>query len=113
MRNREHPDGLPGLDRSDDLRVQIANKLFERACLLFAKATQLGILVTMENPRNSCFWSTSFLIALWRQYELFCADFQVCMYGGSRDKWTRFVANYSGIEQLCVEQAYLDVRLGL
>ena len=93
LRSREHPDGLPGLDRSDDLRVQIANKLFERACLLFAKATQLGILVTMENPRNSCFWSTSFLIALWRQYELFCADFQVCMYGGSRDKWTRFVAN--------------------
>ena len=103
LRSREHPDGLPNLAGSELCRVQIANQLVDFACELFQKATRKDILVTMENPSNSYFWSTSFFISLWRSVEIYCADFQVCMYGGSRAKWTRFVANFYSITELSIE----------
>lgn len=95
LRSCEHPDGLPSLSGSDLRRVTLANKLYEFACALFEKATLRGILVTLENHRNSHFWSTSWFIALWRRVELHCCDFQACMLGGTRAKWTRLVANFN------------------
>ena len=103
LRSCERPDGLPHLEGSDLRRVEIANKLFEFACRILAKATQRGILATIENPKNSHFWNTTFFLSLWKQFELFCSDFQVCMYGGSRAKWTRFVANFASIQELSIE----------
>ena len=32
-----------------------------------------------------------------RAWDIFCADFQVCMLGGTRDKWTRIVRNFPGL----------------
>ena len=103
LRSGDYPDGLPGLQGSELCRVRIANHLFQYAFDLFAKATKKGIFVTMENPRNSYMWSTSFFIALWKDFHLFCADFQVCTYGGARAKWTRFVANFPDIQKLSIE----------
>ena len=102
LRSCEHPDGLPNLDGRDLLRVRLANKLFDFACKVFAKATERGILVTMENPKNSYFWSTNFFVHLQASFEMHTADFQVCMYGGTRDKWTRFVANFPEVGQLSI-----------
>lgn len=103
LRSREHPDGLPDLSGSELCRVRIANQLFDFACEVFLKASRKGILVTMENPSNSYFWSTTFFLSLWKCTDLFCADFQVCMYGGSRAKWTRIVANFDAIGELSIE----------
>ena len=100
LRSSDYPDGLPNLEANDALRVQIANLLFDVARKVFDKASRRGILVTLENPRNSHFWATSFFISLWKKTDLFCSDFQVCMYGGDRDKWTRIVANFKQIQQL-------------
>ena len=100
LHSSDYPDGLPNLDGRDELRVQIANRLFQVACMIFDKASQRGIFVAMENPKNSHFWGTSFFEALWKRWELWCSDFQVCMYGGERDKWTRLVANFRQIQQL-------------
>jgi hypothetical protein len=37
------------------------------------------------------------------QVEVFVADFQVCMLGGSRDKWTRIIANFPTINVLNIK----------
>ena len=100
LRSNDHPDGLPSLSESDTRRVQIANHLFRVACRILDKASRMGILVTLENPTNSLFWRTSFFLEVWKKWRLTCSDFQVCMYGGDRDKWTRIVANFEQIAQL-------------
>ena len=37
-----------------------------------------------------------------RNCRLFVADFEVCMLGGTRNKWTRLVASFPEIRQLCI-----------
>ena len=57
-----------------------------------AYVTGLGFTL-MGNPSNSYFWLTRWVKELQSQIETFQTDFQVCMYGGSRDKWTKILAN--------------------
>jgi len=97
LRNNTEPEGLSNLQAKDAERVKIANQLFAYSCKLFHLACSLGILVTMENPKSSYFWLTKWVLALMRAWDIFCADFQVCMLGGTRDKWTRIVGNFPGL----------------
>lgn len=103
LRSNECPEGRPDLSEADQRRVGIANELFQYACYLFLLASQMGILATMENPRNSYFWITCWVLHLMLQVEVFVADFQVCMLGGSRDKWTRIIANFPTINVLNIK----------
>ena len=57
----------------------------------------------MENPRSSYFWATQWVLQLLLGNEIFLADFQVCMFGGNRDKWTRIIANFPQIEQMSIK----------
>ena len=100
LRSSEWPEGLSDLTDHDNRRVQIANSLFEFSCRIFASASRLGVLVTMENPKNSFFWITKWAISLMLEVDLWCTDFQVCMLGGDRDKWTKIVANFDEITQM-------------
>eukprot|EP00435_Cladocopium_sp_Y103_P038332 s3870_g10.t1 len=100
MRSNEFPHGLPGLSEDDQFRVELANSLFQFACECFALAASLGVLVTLENPRNSYFWLACWLLAVMRKIPVFFGDFQVCMLGGNRDKWTRIMASFPAIESL-------------
>ena len=50
--------------------------------------------MTMENPKNSYFWWTKWVRRLMEKVATFAGDFQVCMMGGSREKWSRTLANY-------------------
>ena len=65
-------------------------------------AASLGVLATMENPSNSYFWLTCWVKSLQQQATTYQTDFQVCMYGGSRDKWTKILANFKTIEAMDV-----------
>lgn len=103
LRSNEFPHGLPSLSGNDKQRVLIANDLFEYTCKLFKKAVQAGILATVENPKNSYFWVTDWFLHLMKTCRLFVADFHVCMLGGTRNKWTRIVANFQEIQQLSIE----------
>ncbi|CAK9114988.1 unnamed protein product [Durusdinium trenchii] len=100
LRSDDCPHGLPNLSEQDTTRVLIANDLFSYSCTLFAMAAAKGVLVTMENPTNSFFWLTDWFLRLRRTVELVIVDFQVCMYGGSRPKWTRLVGNFKELLQL-------------
>lgn len=100
LRSNDYPEGLPDLTDNDKMRVQLANLLFQYACEIFLEASALGVLVTIENPKNSYFWLTCWLLAILKEIPVFFGDFQVCMLGGSRDKWTRIMANFPAIESL-------------
>ena len=55
--------------------------LFAFSCQIFLLAASRGVLTTMENPSNA-------------------SNIQVCMFGGSRDKWTKILASFKTIETL-------------
>ena len=100
LRSLEHPLGLPTLAPGDRRRVEIANELFRYTCYLFALCISRGVLATMENPRGSYLWIIPFVLELMRAHHLFATDFQACMYGSMRDKWTRVIASFPEICQM-------------
>ena len=100
LRSEDWPEGLPGLSPKELERVSLANRLFEAACDFFLLACSRGVLVTMENPKNSYFWWTKWVQRLISSVRTFTADFQVCMMGGDRDKWTRLLANFGEISAM-------------
>ena len=102
LRTDDYPLGLPTLSGSDAARVALANELFQFSCEVFRSAADRGILVTMENPRNSYLWQTPYVLDLQRHVPTAKADFQVCMFGGSRDKWTSILANFPHISQMSI-----------
>ena len=71
LRSNLQPEGLDGLSDADMQRVEIANDLFEYSCFLFERACSLGVIATMENPRNSYFWITKWVLALMAAVEFF------------------------------------------
>ena len=50
----------------------------------------LGVAVTVENPLNSLFWLTSFMLKLFDKYPGHFTVLQHCMHGGTRDKKSKF-----------------------
>ena len=67
----------------------------------------------MENPRGSYLWMIPYLLDLQRTYPLYVTDFQACMYGSMRDKWTRIVASFEEISQMDVSCDRSHKHLGL
>ena len=63
-------------------------------------ASERGIVVTVENPSNSYYWLTKWVRELQLIWVTFFADFQACMLGSSRNKWTKLVSNTHHIEQM-------------
>ena len=100
LRSNDSPEGLESLTGVDYLRVQAANALYCRACKIFKRCSELGKVVTLENPSNSYFWITVWWLQVQQNLQTFATDFQVCMYGGSRPKWTKIAANFEAIKNL-------------
>ena len=100
LRSNEYPDGLCDLSERDQERVSLANSLFEYTGMLFKTLTERGILATVENPSGSYFRQTSWMRMLILWCNLFWCDFQACMLGSERPKWTRILANFPKIALL-------------
>ena len=47
-----------------------------------------GVAGDLENPKTSYFWITKWVISLMLEIPLYGTDFEVCMLGGDRYKWT-------------------------
>jgi hypothetical protein len=56
--------------------------------------------MAVENPTNSYMWQIWYWFQLLQSEGIYVADFQACMHGGTRDKWTRFVSNFHQIQKL-------------
>ena len=103
LRSSKYPNGLPHLSGQNLVRVNRANQLYKFLGVLCQQAQDRNLLVAVENPRNSLFWSTSF----WADTAFVCpshVDFQHCAYGSRRPKWTRIHhnhPNFSTLHRLC------------
>ena len=100
LRSVLQPEGLDGLSNADQTRVDIANELFRYACRIFGLCCELGVCVTMENPKGSLFWLTVWVLQLLVTWKIYCGDFQACMMGSGRNKWTRIISNCKAIEAM-------------
>ncbi|CAE7241857.1 unnamed protein product [Symbiodinium sp. CCMP2592] len=99
LRSLDFPDGLPHLSGLSMVRVNKANQLYHFTSTICAEAHRRSLIIAVENPRSSLYWSTSF----WKAASAFCpmhTDFQHCAFGGRRPKWTRLCHNHHAFHAL-------------
>ncbi|CAE7283274.1 unnamed protein product [Symbiodinium sp. CCMP2592] len=99
LRSLTFPDGLPHLSGLNLVRVNRANQLYHFTTTICAEAHHRNLIIAVENPRSSLYWSTSF----WAAAASFCpmhTDFQHCAFGGRRPKWTRLCHNHQAFHAL-------------
>ena len=75
------------------LPSSLANELFQAACHFFLLACSQGVLVTMENPKNSYFWWTKWVKHLLQSVPTYTADFHV--YDGWKSESSPFLFLFS------------------
>ena len=90
LRSESYPDGLQGLSEREAERVKEANMSYEAMVELLLILIGFGIAVSVENPLNSLFWLTSFMVRLFDRYPGHFTILQHCMHGGTRDKKSKF-----------------------
>ena len=102
LRSSKFPEGLPSLSGADLAGVSTANKIFQNVCKILNAFKDVA-LISIENPRHSYMWDTIWLKQLISDAKLFPVDYQQCMQGGDKDKWTRFFCNHAAFSVLARE----------
>ena len=104
LRSDEYPLGFPWLQGVDKARVEAANKIYLFCAYGMNVCLARDILCGAENPRNAYMWK----IAEWKELllnpKLEANDHQVCMLGGERNKWSRWLASkglFTGFSVQC------------
>lgn len=98
LRSDTHPHGIPGLSGIDRTKVELANMIYKFVAKFMHFIHDLGILWSVENPRRSIMWLTSWFQVLARLPGVFVTNFDNCMHGGSRPKRTSLLHN---VQALC------------
>ena len=75
LRSSDFPEGFETLSGIDALRVEAANALYSRACEIFRRGSELGKILTLENPSNSYFWITKWWLRVQAELDVFASDF--------------------------------------
>ena len=101
LRSLEEPDGFTTLRDVDLMRVSQANMIYSFVAETICTCYDLGKLAMCENPRNSLFWFTTSWVEMDCLPNLYIADHQACAYGSMRPKWTRLVATFPEVLQIC------------
>jgi hypothetical protein len=100
LRSETYPEGLPGLTGLDAERVATANKLYAWIAGFLVRANALGVLIIVENPRNSLMWQTRYFKTLAQAPGILAVIFQACMHGGKRDKITKMLCNFAALTRI-------------
>eukprot|EP00435_Cladocopium_sp_Y103_P039589 s268_g10.t1 len=100
LRSRRFPDGLPRLQGVQLLQLQHANRLYKNLAAILETAISYNALISIEGSLRSPMWSTKWIKKLIATHSLQAVDFQQCMWGGSRDKWSRLYVNSSAFDPL-------------
>ena len=105
LRSNQYPNGIPGLCGQDLLRVEAANKLYEITAQAARIAEQNNVAWSIENPRSSLFWQTTFMCELIDHLKSIgkpskWVEFQNCAYNGDRPKWTGILHNIDQFQEL-------------
>ena len=98
LRSESYPEGLPGLADHNLMIVQLANLVYSSISEIIWLAQERGLLWSIENPKRSYMWLTKFFRSLWEKF--IHNLFQGCMHGGTRDKWSLWLCNWTGLSVL-------------
>jgi hypothetical protein len=104
LRDRERPEGIPGLSNFHRRKVDAANKLVERSVALARAVKEAGGAFIIENPvtrsdpatphyrwvwrSHASLWMHPFLLELGQEAGVRTVDFPQCALGGEYQKWT-------------------------
>ena len=61
LRSEDKPDGLPSLGPAEQVRVESANASYAAMVKLILVLVDLGVSISIENPKNSLFWLASWM----------------------------------------------------
>ena len=102
LRSLAHPEGLPGLQGTDKLRVEAANKVYSNTATIVRWAARRAITCSIENPMNSLFWNVPCIRRLLDDLSGYDACFDNCCHGGNRKKTTRWWSTRNWFQPLAV-----------
>ncbi len=103
LRSNEHPLGFPWLQGADKARVEAANEIYRFCAYGMKICLARNILCSAENPTNAYIWQIDEWKELILNSNLEINDHQVCMLGGERNKWSRWLATKGLFSCLQVE----------
>ena len=92
LRDDSNPNGIKHLKWLDKLKVSKSNKLYDLTADLVTYAHKHGLLICVENPQYSLFWSTTFWLRV--SHKVMYTVFHSCQYGSRRQKKTMLAHNY-------------------
>ena len=95
VRSQEFPLGLPDISELDKLKVDAANRLYERMGKFVKFLDERGIAWVIENPTNSLLWELEYF-AYAVEHGTF-AHCHACAFVGARPKKTSFLSKKSSI----------------
>lgn len=109
LRSDLHPNGLPHLSEQNRVRVQAANNSYIAMLKVAKFVISLNISISIENPKNSLFWQCTFVKEFLSGLPQFhVCEFQHCMHGGKRNKFTHWLScNPRCLEQDMFEALHL------
>lgn len=99
LRSKQCPEGLPGLGDIEQTKVSVANSIYKNICK-FLEVLPDSVIICIENPRRSHFWSTKWVKSVISKKRFFPVEFQQCCHGGRRDSWTRLYVNHNSFQNL-------------
>ena len=104
LRSEAYPSGLPTLTGQDKHRVEAANLIYKFVLWAIYICLDLFILTSAENPKNAYLFLLPGWVELLQDPRVEANDHQVCMFGGLRNKWSRWVATkglFSSMQITC------------
>ena len=109
LRSDAFPEGIPAalsgshpFTKHDAARLEQSNCIYNFVCKLMTMAHAAKLHWWVENPKNSLMWGTPAFKELARLAGVQKIDFQACMFGSLRPKWTSFLTNISRFQELAL-----------
>ena len=99
LRSDTFPMGLPSLKGTDLDKVEAANFIYVNMARFLRNCHKKGVRISLENPRNSYMWQFEEMRSLAALPGMRFVNFQNCMHGGKRAKWSSWLTNE---ESMCV-----------
>ena len=111
LRDAQNLFGYGGLEGTNLLKVNSANKLYRFAVRILFACYTMNIMISIENPVGPWLWAILTALVLETNDASFTSwfgnlakvDFSMCMHGSTRNKKTRFLATPTLYDDLAVE----------
>ena len=100
LRSWEMPLGLPNLTQTQQLRVDLANKLYNWTAMIAQRLNDKHVGWSIENPAGSLMWATPAMVALSAAIpDMIAFSFHTCMFSAPRKKDTAIWTNVPELKQ--------------